>query len=144
MSTHRTTAAANHEPAVPGDRGALAGRGTIRSMDTDLFVLRVRAAGESRLYRFQGTQAVELHKLARDGTLERPGGTRRLGDAIRGREPDRVMAGGSATMEEPIDFDMVADDELREWISQRLLERKAGREIGDDSTAPGIDEPSPA
>jgi hypothetical protein len=93
------------------------------------FLLRVRGARETRLFRFQGAEAVELHRLRESGLFERPGGTSRLNELIQGRQPDSVVAGGSSPTEDA-HFDMVADDELRGYLSQRLLERKGAAEGG--------------
>jgi hypothetical protein len=93
------------------------------------FVLRVRGARETRLFRFRGDEAAELHRLRESGRFERPGGTTRLNELIRGRQPDTVVPGVSGQTEEP-HFDMVADDELRGYLSQRLLERKGWAEAG--------------
>jgi len=93
------------------------------------FLLRVRGARETRLFRFQGDEAAELHRLRESGRFERPGGPTHLNELIRSRQPDRVVAGGSSQTEDP-HFDMVADEELRGYLSQRLLERKGAAEGG--------------
>ena len=96
------------------------------------FLLRVRGAQETRLFRFQGDVAAELHRLRESGHFERPGGTTRLNELIQGRRPDSVVA-GAASGTEDAHFDMVADDELRGYLSQRLLERKGAAEGGGGS-----------
>src|SRR6266545_3885636 len=80
-----------------------------RSVADAEFLLRVRGAGESRVYRFSGAEAAELHRLRENRTLERPGGTHRLTELITGRDPDRSPAGGVSD----VHFEMVAEDELR-------------------------------
>jgi hypothetical protein len=109
------------------------------------FLLRVRGARETRLFRFQGEEAVELHRLRESGHFERPGGTTRLNELIRSRQPDSVVAGASGQTEDA-HFDMVADDELRGYLSQRLLERKGAAEGGGGSQgardSAGIDPPN--
>jgi hypothetical protein len=89
------------------------------------FVLRVRGASSSRLFRFAGAEATDLHRLREAGAFERPGGTGRLNELIRQRGADDDEP--SVESVEP-DFDMVADDELRGYLSRRLLERRGGRE----------------
>lgn len=101
-------------------------------MDVREFILRVRGANETRLFRFSGSEAAELHRLREAGHFERPGGTDRLNELIQGRSPDDVASGGSTNPGEA-DFDMVADDELRGYLSQRLLERKGAAEGGGGS-----------
>jgi hypothetical protein len=96
------------------------------------FLLRVHGASETRLYRFQGEEAAELHRLRESGHFERPGGTTRLNELIQGRQPDSVVAGASSATGDA-HFDMVADDELRGYLSQRLLERKGAAEGGGGS-----------
>ena len=96
------------------------------------FLLRVRGAQETRLFRFQGDEAAELHRLRESGHFERPGGTTRLNELIRDRQPDHVVAGPSNNSDDA-HFDMVADEELRGYLSQRLLERKGAAEGGGGS-----------
>ena len=96
------------------------------------FLLRVHGARETRLFRFRGEEAAELHRLRESGHFERPGGTSRLNELIRSRQPDSVVAGASSAPDDA-HFDMVADDELRGYLSQRLLERKGAAEGGDGS-----------
>lgn len=98
-------------------------------MDGQEFLLRVRGAKDSRIYRFRGDEAAELHRLRGSGTLERPGGSHRLHELIRGRDAETIHDGVSAT-EGDVHFDMVAEDELRQYMSTRLMERKSGREAG--------------
>lgn len=100
------------------------------------FLLRVRGARDARMYRFRGEVATELHRLRDSGQLERPGGTARLNDLIRDRQPDSVAAGGINRAEDA-HFDVVADDELRGYLSQRLLERRGAAEGGGLLGAPG-------
>src|SRR5690348_16654679 len=101
-------------------------------MATGDFLLRVRGAKETRLFRFQGDEAAELHRLRESGHFERPGGTTHLNELIHGRQPDSVVAGASGSSEDA-HFDMVDDDELRGYLSQRLLERKGAAEGGGGS-----------
>jgi len=101
-------------------------------MANDDFLLRVRGARETRLFRFRGDEATELHRLRESGHFERPGGTTRLNELIRSREPDQVVAGASSSTGDA-HFDMVADEELRGYLSQRLLERKGAAEGGGGS-----------
>jgi hypothetical protein len=96
------------------------------------FLLRVRGARETRLFRFQGDEAAELHRLRESGHFERPGGTTHLNELIQRRQPDSIVPGG-ASQTEDAHFDMVADDELRGYLSQRLLERKGAAEGGGGS-----------
>lgn len=108
----------------------------------------MRGAKDARIYRFQGAEAAELHRLRGTGSLERPGGTRRLHELIRGRDAETIHDSVSAT-EGDVHFDMVAEDELRQYMSSRLAERKAGREAGAPSSQrfPGDErpnDPSPA
>jgi hypothetical protein len=98
-------------------------------MDGEEFLLRVRGAKDSRLYRFSGAEAAELHRLRSSGTLERPGGTHRLSELIKGRDADSTHPSVGSTSGD-VHFDMVAEDELRQYMSQRLVERKSGREGG--------------
>jgi hypothetical protein len=99
------------------------------------FVLRVRGARETRLFRFTGDEAAELHRQRESGLFERPGGTVRLNELIQRRQPDTVVPGPSGQTEDP-HFDMVADEELRGYLSQRLLERKGAAEAGGGSSEP--------
>ncbi|HEY3107861.1 MAG TPA: hypothetical protein VGL23_03865 [Chloroflexota bacterium] len=112
-------------------------------MPSNDFLLRVRGAKETRLFRFQGDEAAELHRLRESGHFERPGGTSRLNELIQGRQPDSVVAGVSSATEDA-HFDMVADEELRGYLSQRLLERKGAAEGGGSQGAQdrGIDPPN--
>jgi hypothetical protein len=118
-------------------------------MDGGEFILRVRGASETRLFRFHGQEAVELHRLRESGHFERPGGTERLNQLIHERSPDEVTPGVSLNGSEA-HFDMVADDELRGYLSKRLLERKGaaegggGSQGGPASGAPDANTPSPA
>lgn len=97
-------------------------------MADEEFRLRVRGGKDARLYRFSGAEAAELHRLRGNGTLERPGGSHRLNELIRGREGEAVS--GVSGQDGEVHFDMVAEDELRQYMSSRLAERKAGREAG--------------
>ena len=101
-------------------------------MDSQDFILRVRGAQQTRLFRFRGTEAAELHRLRESGSFERPGGTRRLNELIAGRDADEVIGGGAPASGDA-HFDMVADDELRGYLSNRLLERKGAAEGGGGS-----------
>ena len=108
-------------------------------MASDEFILRVRGADEHRYYRFDGAEAQELHLLLRQGQLDRPAGARHLSDLIAGREP--VMTEPrSSTADLEVHWDMVAPDELRGYLSQRLMERRGGREV-DTSIRGEIDPP---
>ncbi|HEV8638796.1 MAG TPA: hypothetical protein VG370_31685 [Chloroflexota bacterium] len=109
-------------------------------MAGDEFVLRVRGAEEIRYFRFEGAEAQELHALLRQGQLDRPAGARFLSELIAGREPVRTEP-RSSTADAEVDWDMVAPDELRGYLSQRLLERKGGREI--DTSIRGEADPPP-
>ena len=91
------------------------------------FVLRMRIAGGARYFRFTGDEALELHRMRTSGLLERPGGTRRLTEMTRGREPDSVLTGNPTNLRDA-DFDMVSDGDLRMLLSHRLLERRGARE----------------
>ena len=104
-----------------------------RSMDDRDFVLRVRGARQTRLFRFRGAEAAELHRLRESGSFERPGGTRHLNDLIGARDPDEVVDGASTPGGAEAHFEMVADDELRGYLSNRLLERKGAAEGGGGS-----------
>lgn len=106
-------------------------------MAAELFVVRVRGAGETRYFHLTGEVALELRGLLQQGQLDRPSGTRRVQELVAQREPDRVVRGGAVNLEDA-DFDMVSNDELREWMSQRLAERKMGAE----GALPRTDEPS--
>jgi hypothetical protein len=116
-------------------------------MESEDFLLRVRGAGETRLFRIRGAQAAELHRLRGNGTLERPGGSHRLQQLIREIEPESVTASVSS-IDGDVHFEMVAEDELRQYMSSRLAERKAGREAGSPGpqSYPGDrpNDPSPA
>lgn len=116
-------------------------------MDGEDFLLRVRGAGQTRIFRIRGPEAAELHRLRVNGTLERSGGTRRLQEMIHHMEPDTVD-GSASSSDGDVHFDMVAEDELRHYMSSRLAERKMGREGGTPApkTQPGerMDDPSPA
>lgn len=117
-------------------------------MDGEDFLLRVRGAGDTRIFRIRGPEAAELHRLRGNGTLERPGGTHRLQQLINRMEPERVD-GSPGSSGGDVHFDMVAEDELRQYMSSRLAERKAGREAGSPApqqTGPGErpNDPSPA
>ena len=115
--------------------GARSGRPVYhQTVATGDFLLRVRGARETRLFRFQGDEAAKLHRLRESGHFERPGGTTRLNELIQGRRPDSAVD-GAASQTEDAHFDMVADDELRGYLSQRLLERKGAAEGG--GGAPG-------
>ncbi|HZR00377.1 MAG TPA: hypothetical protein VFC93_16360 [Chloroflexota bacterium] len=92
-------------------------------MEQNDFLVRVRGARDARIYRFRGAEAAELHRLRRTGALERPGGSHRLNELIHGRDAESDSSGD-------VHFEMVAEDELRGYMSRRLLERKAGREAG--------------
>jgi hypothetical protein len=98
------------------------------------FLLRVRGARETRLFRFRGDEAAELHRLRESGHFERPGGTTRLNELIHERQPESVVGDTSGSSEDA-HFDMVADDELRGYLSQRLLERRGAAEGGGGSPA---------
>jgi hypothetical protein len=106
----------------------------------DQFVLRVRGADEHRYYRFDGTEAQELHVLRSQGQLDRPPGTQLLNDLIAGREPFMTEPRSSPADDE-VDWDMVAPDELRGYLSKRLMERRGGREV--DSSIRGDVDPPP-
>jgi hypothetical protein len=116
-------------------------------VDGEDFLLRVRGAGQTRIFRFRGAEATELHRLRGNGTLERPGGTHRLQEMIGRMEPDHVD-GSASSSDGDVHFDMVAEDELRHYMSSRLAERKAGREAGSPAPQayPGDrpNDPSPA
>lgn len=88
----------------------------------------MRGAEEIRYFRFDGVEAQELHLLLRQGQLDRPAGGQHLNDLITGREPFRTEH-RSSTADLEVDWDMVAPEELRGYLSQRLLERKGGREV---------------
>jgi hypothetical protein len=104
------------------------------------FLLRVRGAEEHRYYRFEGTEAQELRLLLQQGQLDRPPGTRLLTDLIAEREPFMTEPRSSPADGE-VDWDMVAPDELRGYLSQRLMERRGGREV--DSSIRGDVDPPP-
>jgi hypothetical protein len=106
----------------------------------DQFVLRVRGADEHRYYRFEGTEAQELHTLLHQGQLDRPAGTRLLVDLIADREPVMTEPRSSPADAE-VDWDMVAPEELRGYLSKRLMERRGGREV--DSSIRGEVDPPP-
>jgi hypothetical protein len=102
--------------------------GTIGAMAADEFVIRVRGADDMRYFRFDGLEARELHGILQQGLLDRPSGQRRLAELIDGREPAWSEPRAS-TADTDVDWDMVADDELRGYLSRRLMERRGGREI---------------
>ena len=91
-------------------------------------MLRVRGADEMRYFLFDGAEAQELHALLRQGQLDRPAGAHFLSELITGRAPVRTEP-RSSTADAEVDWDMVAPEELRGYLSQRLLERKGGREV---------------
>jgi hypothetical protein len=97
-------------------------------MAADEFVVRVRGADEMRYFRFDGLEARELRGILQQGFLDRPTGQRRLAELMDGREPAWTEPRAS-TADADVDWDMVADDELRGYLSKRLMERKGGREI---------------
>jgi len=111
-------------------------------MEQKDFLVRVRGTGPARIYRFRGQEAAELHRLRDNGTLERPGGSHRLNQLVHGRTAETTPTS------EDIHFELVDEDQLRGYMSQRLLEKKAGREAGGAApqTYPGDrpDDPSPA
>ena len=96
-------------------------------------MLRVRGAQQTRVYRVRGSEADELHRLRANGTLERPGGARRLQALIADREPDDGADSSGSLVGGDVHFDMVAENELRQYMSNRLAERKAGREADSSS-----------
>jgi hypothetical protein len=97
-------------------------------MAGDAFVVRVRGADEMRYYRFDGLEARELSGIQQQGFLDRPPGQRRLAELLASREPAWTEPSAS-TADADVDWDMVADDELRGYLSKRLMERKGGSEI---------------
>ena len=97
-------------------------------MAADEFTVRVRGADEMRYFRFGGLEARELRGILQQGYLDRPAGQKRLGELLAGRAPDWTEP-RSSTADSDVDWDMVADDELRGYLSRRLMERKGGREI---------------
>lgn len=97
------------------------------------FLLRVRGAQETRVFRFSGAEAADLHRLLQSGHFERPGGTQRLTELIRGRSADHTLPGANSPDGPEAHFDMVDDDQLRGYLSQRLLERKGAAEGGGGS-----------
>src|SRR5687768_5518335 len=102
-------------------------------MDRHEFVLRVRGATEVRIFRFSGAEAADLHRMHAGGTFERPGGTQRLSELVRGRKPDEVLTGGANNGGSDAHFDMVDDDELGGYLSNRLMERRGAAEGGGGS-----------
>jgi len=103
------------------------------------FLLRVRGAKQHRYYRFNADEAKELHLLLHQGQLDRPAGARLLNDLIAGREPDMTEPRSSSADLE-VHWDMVHPEELSGYLSQRLMERRGGREV-DTSIRGEIDPP---
>jgi hypothetical protein len=97
-------------------------------MAADEFTIRVRGADEMRYFRFNGLEAQELRGILQQGYLDRPAGQERLLQLLEGRQSDWTEP-RSSTADANVDWDMVADDELRGYLSQRLMERRGGSEM---------------